>query len=97
MKNGKQDDDGNDIILRTTVYFQSAATALGSEPNFIVATAIVRFGMLIALQHPEYAQAYYRITLGMQPIADELEDEVVRSFIRSVPLHSVILGADNEQ
>ena len=97
MSNEKENGSGSDILLKTVAYFENAVTGLEAEPSFIVAAVIIRFGMLISLQHPEYAQAYYRMTKGMQPEADEIEDETVRSFIRNVPLHSVSLGADQEE
>ncbi len=97
MSNEEQNSYGGDILFKTTAYFESAAAELRTEPNSIVATVMVRFGMLIALQHPEYAQAYYRMTKGMQLEADAIENETVRSFISHVPLTSVSLGADQEE
>ncbi|KKN69277.1 hypothetical protein LCGC14_0442720 [marine sediment metagenome] len=88
---------GSEILLRTLAHFMGASSAMQGRPGSEIATTSVRLGMIIALQHPEYAQAYYKITQGVHSEADALEDDVVKSFINHIPLTSVILGADNEE
>jgi len=44
----------------------------------------LRFGMAVALRHPEYAQAYIQVT-GLHT-ADPLEERAIQGFIEWVPM-----------
>jgi len=70
------------IIQLTQTYWK------GTDVGFDINSAShgFRFGLVVALRHPEYAQAYKRLTY--LPIADPLEEQTVQHFIESVPLVS---------
>ena len=44
----------------------------------------LRFGMMVAMRHPEYAQAYTQLTC--LPVADPLEERAIQGFIEWVPM-----------
>ncbi len=75
------------IMYRTADYFaQEDIQTLMHNPGVVIAAMALRFGITVALRHPEYAQAYYQLTKGIAPEADELEDEVIDDFVKSVAL-----------
>ena len=88
------DENSKRILFNTVDYFERSGKMM-QERGEVIATTVVRFGMAVALRHPEYAQAYHRMTFGYLPEADKIEDAVIDEFIRYIPL-SVNLGADKE-
>ena len=76
-----------DIMQKTMAYFgQPSVSGLMQFPGRSIATMALRFGIAVALRHPEYAQAYHQLTKGIAPEADEVEDKVIDDFVKAIPL-----------
>ena len=70
-----------DIDRLTQIYWMNARI-----PGLDVssASAGLRYGIIIALNNPNYARAYANAT--RRPSADQFEENAVKEFIASVPL-----------
>lgn len=73
-----------DIVSTPTIEYFVGTESIARSVGPIAATLGFRFGMAVALRHPEYAQAYTRMTADSR--ADAVEDEVVTNFINAVPI-----------
>ncbi len=71
-----------DIVRLTNLYWTNIAGVRGLDARS--ATLGLRYGIIIALRHPNYARAYAKAT--HRPEADQFEAEAVKEFIAAVPL-----------
>ncbi len=71
----------SDVTRRTQIYWVEAQVP-GIDPGS--ASLGLRYGMIIALSHPDYARAYTAAT--HRPEADPFQDEAIKAFMSAVPL-----------
>ena len=70
-----------DIIRQTQIYWVNTQLR-GLDPGS--ASMGLRYGMLIALSHPDYARAYADST--HRPEADKFQHEAIKEFMAAVPM-----------
>lgn len=73
----------NEEIWKLTVAYFKLKEKLG-YPSEDTAAYGFRFGMAVALKHPEYAQAFVRTLSSL--LSDAVEGAIVDEFINAVPL-----------
>ena len=73
---------GDEVLMQTSLYWAQHTRI--SKLDIGSATLGVRYGMIIALRQPDYAQAYTKAT--RRPKADQFEEEAVKEFMAAVPL-----------
>ena len=73
----------NEKIWRLVVAYFKGKKSLGYPSEDLSAYGF-RFGMSVAMKHPEYAQAFIRILSS--PMSNLVEGTVADEFIEAVPL-----------
>jgi len=81
--------DENDVVSMPTLHYFTLIGNVATLPGDKGAAMGFRIGMALAMRHPEYAQAYLRMTNTPDLDVNGAEEEMLDGFVRLVPVTTV--------